>query len=91
MKSSLQWHNETINIDSHIIGGLVFASLPLHFFYVFYQDRSNATLTDFFLFTLYFEGVAVCFVCSARYVMRQDLAKSHPDHLAKNSFIVYKS
>ncbi|KAF2758484.1 mPR-typeG-protein-coupled receptor [Pseudovirgaria hyperparasitica] len=64
-QSSFRWHNETINIISHIAGSVLFAALPFHFYYSVYLETPHASLIDFVLFTGYFHGVSICFACSA--------------------------
>jgi len=64
-RSTLRWHNETINIHSHIIGCVLFAAAPWHFYQNVYLHYPNATITDLALFSLYLLGVSVCFACSA--------------------------
>ncbi|THY23186.1 mPR-typeG-protein-coupled receptor, partial [Aureobasidium pullulans] len=65
LKSVLGWHNETINIHSHTFGAALFALLPFHFYYTLYQQTQVAQPIDAIVFTLYFIGVAICFICSA--------------------------
>jgi adiponectin receptor len=63
--STFRWHNETVNIISHIFGSIVFAGLPWHFYQYVYTQTRNVLPIDFILFTLYFVGVSICFACSA--------------------------
>jgi adiponectin receptor len=58
--SALRLNNETVNIHSHLIGGVVFALLPIYFHLAF-----NPLLADSVIVTLYLEGVATCFLLSA--------------------------
>lgn len=63
--SSFRWHNESVNILSHIAGSIIFAALPGHFYSFVYVRSPNALPQDFVLFTTYFIGVSICFACSA--------------------------
>ncbi|KAI7351800.1 hypothetical protein KC354_g12291 [Hortaea werneckii] len=54
-----------VNIHSHLIGSILFAWLPLHFYGTVYREVDNPQPIDFVLFALYFVGVALCFGCSA--------------------------
>ena len=65
LMSSFRWHNETVNILSHILGSILFAALPWHFYSHVYMNLPEALPVDLVLFTLYFWGVSVCFACSA--------------------------
>ncbi|GAM83420.1 hypothetical protein ANO11243_014080 [Dothideomycetidae sp. 11243] len=64
-QSVLQWHNETINIHTHVAGSFIFALFPIHFYHTYYQHVAGAVAIDAVLFTIYFLGVSVCFACSA--------------------------
>ncbi|KAI5271167.1 mPR-typeG-protein-coupled receptor, partial [Aureobasidium subglaciale] len=68
IKSTLHWHNETVNIHSHSIGSIVFlAVLPLHFYLNLYRHVPAAQPIDAVVFSVYFAGVASCFACSAAF------------------------
>ncbi len=57
------WHNESVNIHSHVVGALLFLYLPV---YVFTPERwAVATRGDVVVCYTYFLSVAVCFVLSA--------------------------
>ncbi|KAK3316528.1 mPR-typeG-protein-coupled receptor [Apodospora peruviana] len=62
VKSICQLHNETVNIYSHLIGGLVFALLPIYFRFVY-----DPSATDLLVVAIYTSGVAICFFLSALY------------------------
>lgn len=65
LSSWLYIHNETVNIYSHIIGALVFLSLPAYVFAISIPPRYRvATATDVLVCSTYFLGVAVCFTLS---------------------------
>ncbi|KAK8096981.1 hypothetical protein PG999_012925 [Apiospora kogelbergensis] len=58
-------HNETVSIFSHIVGALLFLSLPYHIFSTEIPPRYTvATLADIVVCSIYFGGVAVCFTLS---------------------------
>ncbi|KAF2496117.1 mPR-typeG-protein-coupled receptor [Lophium mytilinum] len=61
--SIFHWHNETINIDSHTFGAVVFALFPFHFLHRVYTLNEHAKSADIVLFMLYFFCVSTCFVC----------------------------
>ncbi|KAF2151794.1 mPR-typeG-protein-coupled receptor [Myriangium duriaei CBS 260.36] len=63
--SVFEWHNETINMHSHLIGSVVFALLPIHFYFTLYRHIEVAQAIDAVLFIVYFFGVSICFACSA--------------------------
>ena len=56
---------EAVNIQSHVIGCILFLFFPAHFYYNFYQHVKDARVIDAVLFIVYFLGVAICFACSA--------------------------
>jgi adiponectin receptor len=60
----------TVNIHSHTIGCLLFAWLPFHFYANVYNKIENPQPAEALLFVLYFIGVALCFACSAWFVVR---------------------
>lgn len=62
--------SHTVNIHSHTIGCLLFAWLPFHFYGNVYSEIENPQPLEALLFVLYFVGVALCFACSAWYVVR---------------------
>ena len=57
-----------VNIHSQVIGCILFAWLPVHFYGTVYKEIDHPQPVDAVLFILYFLGVAVCFGCSARCV-----------------------
>lgn len=68
-QSAFGWHNQTININSHLIGALIFLLvLPVHFYkHVLQPLNDESAAIDALLFLTYFIGVAICFGCSAAY------------------------
>ncbi|KAF2238395.1 mPR-like GPCR protein [Viridothelium virens] len=60
------WHNETINIHSHILGCIFFGAAPWHFYHCVYSVYPDKSSTDLILFFMYLLGVSICFGCSAR-------------------------
>ncbi|KAH9904944.1 hemolysin-III channel protein-like protein Izh2 [Xylariomycetidae sp. FL2044] len=58
-------HNETVNIFSHVIGGFMFMGLPFYAFKNELPPRYElADEMDLFVCSVYFIGVAICFVIS---------------------------
>ncbi|KAK2602374.1 hypothetical protein N8I77_008913 [Diaporthe amygdali] len=57
-------HNETVNIWSHILGALVFISLPAYVFREIPTRYHAATATDVVICSTYFLGVTLCFILS---------------------------
>ncbi|KAK3364563.1 mPR-like GPCR protein [Lasiosphaeria hispida] len=82
LASTLYFNNETVNIYSHLIGGLVFLLLPIYFNMAF-----DPPLADSIVVTIYLEGVAICFLLSALYHVLDNhspgISKlfNHLDHL----------
>ncbi|KAE9367450.1 hemolysin-III channel protein-like protein Izh2 [Stipitochalara longipes BDJ] len=70
-KSFESWgdlHNESVNIYSHLIGSLLFAALPIYIFRTEIPPRYKvATSTDIGACSIYFIGVAICFLLSATF------------------------
>ncbi|CAG8959934.1 hypothetical protein HYFRA_00012651 [Hymenoscyphus fraxineus] len=64
-KSIRQLHNETINIWSHLLGGLIFATLPIFVYVTVLPRYDNARTGDIIVFSTFFFGVAICFFLSA--------------------------
>ncbi|KAK0715400.1 mPR-like GPCR protein [Lasiosphaeris hirsuta] len=60
LASALFLNNETINIYSHLVGGFVFALLPIYF-----QLAFDPPLADAIAVAIFLEGVAICFLLSA--------------------------
>lgn len=58
-------HNQTINMYSHILGCILFLTLPFYFYWCFYQPHPNVHIADMAVMSIYCVGVAVCFACSA--------------------------
>lgn len=65
VSSLLYLHNQTINIYSHLVGCVIFFSLPLYFYWYYFQPHPDAQIDDFIIFSVYALGVAVCFAFSA--------------------------
>ncbi|KAK7994934.1 hypothetical protein PG990_013707 [Apiospora arundinis] len=58
-------HNETVSIFSHVVGALLFLSLPYHIFHTEIPPRyAVATPADVVVCSVYFGGVAICFTLS---------------------------
>ena len=66
-------HNETVNIYTHLLGFLLFASLPLYAYYYgswpwpLPMDVEKFTTQDLLVFTTFFVGVTTCFFLSTTY------------------------
>ncbi|KAF4973660.1 hypothetical protein FSARC_138 [Fusarium sarcochroum] len=65
-RSILAIHNETVNIWSHILGCILFLTIPVYVFTTEIPPRYKvATRQDIAVCTTYFIGVATCFFLSA--------------------------
>ncbi|KAK7959103.1 uncharacterized protein PG986_003957 [Apiospora aurea] len=65
LRSWTYLHNETVSIFSHVVGALLFLSLPWHIFRAEIPPRyAVATTADIVVCSIYFGGVAVCFTLS---------------------------
>ncbi|KAI1335279.1 hemolysin-III channel protein-like protein Izh2 [Xylariaceae sp. FL0016] len=63
--SWLYIHNDTVSIFSHVVGAIVFLALPLWAFTTEIPPRYQiATTSDVVVCSIYFVGVAICFVFS---------------------------
>ncbi|KAG9236603.1 mPR-like GPCR protein [Amylocarpus encephaloides] len=58
-------HNETVNVFSHLFGGVLFGILPFYVYRIVYPRYASAQLGDIVVFSTFFFGVAVCFLLSA--------------------------
>ncbi|KAL2211219.1 hemolysin-III channel protein-like protein Izh2 [Sarocladium strictum] len=68
VRSILGIHNETINIWSHIVGCILFLTIPIYVFTTEIPPRYKvATTEDIIVCTTYFIGVAICFFLSSAY------------------------
>ncbi|KAJ7682633.1 hemolysin-III related-domain-containing protein [Mycena polygramma] len=67
------WHNETVNVWSHLLGALailgIYALLiiPQYNFHLFEVDASNVKTSDVILFRVFLLGAFVCFTCSVMF------------------------
>lgn len=70
-KSFESWgylHNESVNIYSHLIGSVLFVVLPIYIFRTEIPLRYKvATSADLEVCSIYFTGVAICFLLSATF------------------------
>ncbi|EQB54246.1 hypothetical protein CGLO_05947 [Colletotrichum gloeosporioides Cg-14] len=74
-------HNETINIYSHIIGAILFMSLPFLIFGNPISPRwTTASTSDIVVCSIYAAGVTVCFVLSTAF--HTFMSHSEPYYLA---------
>ncbi|KAK8116169.1 hemolysin-III family protein [Apiospora sp. TS-2023a] len=60
-------HNQTINAYSHLLGALIFVSLPYYFYEYIYKHQLHAEPIDLVVVSTYCIGVAVCFAFSATF------------------------
>ncbi|KAH9224532.1 mPR-like GPCR protein [Leptodontidium sp. 2 PMI_412] len=65
LRSLLHIHNETVNIYSHLLGSVLFIALPFLVCTSVYTQYSPAYLGDIVVLSLFFFGVAICFLLSA--------------------------
>ncbi|KAJ5059289.1 putative membrane protein [Bipolaris maydis] len=65
LKGILGIHNETVNIFSHVIGSIVFFTLPVPIYCSLQPRYATATTADVVVFSTFFFGVAICFALSA--------------------------
>ncbi|KAK8879486.1 Adiponectin receptor protein [Apiospora arundinis] len=61
------FHNQTINAYSHLIGALVFVSLPYYFYEYVYKHQRHVEAIDLIVVCTYCIGVAVCFLFSVTF------------------------
>ncbi|KAK4446570.1 hemolysin-III related-domain-containing protein [Podospora aff. communis PSN243] len=65
LHSLTYFHNESVNIYSHAFGAILFAVIPLYVFNTEIPPRYIvATTADKIVLSIYFIGVAICFVFS---------------------------
>lgn len=64
LKSWTYIHNETVNIFSHLIGSLLFFTLPIGVYKELAPRYATADRADVFVFATFFSGVAICFMLS---------------------------
>ncbi|KAK7943070.1 hemolysin-III family protein [Apiospora aurea] len=60
-------HNQTINAYSHLIGALIFVSLPYYFYEYVYKHQLHAEAIDLVVVSTYCSGVAICFIFSTAF------------------------
>lgn len=65
--SILGLHNETINIHSHLIGSLLFFSLPAWTYNVVFKEYPTTNYYDMAVFSTFYFGVAICFLLSSSF------------------------
>ncbi|ERF76957.1 hypothetical protein EPUS_02669 [Endocarpon pusillum Z07020] len=64
LKSWTYIHNETGNIFFHLIGSLLFFTLPIGVYKELAPRYATADRADVFVFATFFSGVAICFALS---------------------------
>ena len=67
LESTLHIHNETININSHLFGAVLFFNLPFVSYRYFSHHATMICLSDMIVFSTFFFGVAICFLLSSTY------------------------
>ena len=67
LKSLGHIHNETVNIYTHILGAVLFGTLPFSMYSKVYRQYTNTQLGDIIVFSAFFWSVAVCFLLSASF------------------------
>lgn len=65
LSSVFAMHNETVSINSHLIGSALFYALPFYFGKTAYVRSAEAKPQDYTVFTIYFINVATCFLLSS--------------------------
>ncbi|KAG4034507.1 hypothetical protein MFRU_003g04670 [Monilinia fructicola] len=60
-------HNETVNIYSHLLGAILFATLPFVLYRQIAPRYATAAIADIVVFSTFFFGVAICFLLSAAF------------------------
>lgn len=56
-----------VNIHSHLIGSLLFFSLPAWTFLVVFAEYANTSRLDVLVFSTFYFGVAICFLLSSTF------------------------
>lgn len=64
LSSMFRWHNETINIWSHLLGALLFVGFLLHSYSQANTRYQSASSSDTFILAVFFAGVVMCFLLS---------------------------
>jgi adiponectin receptor len=67
LKSLGHIHNETVNIYTHLLGAVIFGTLPFPIYSKVYCQYTNTQLGDIIAFSAFFWSVAVCFLLSASF------------------------
>jgi adiponectin receptor len=60
-------HNQTVNIYSHLLGALAFIICTYILYDVFSSRYHSATMTDAFVFSVFFLGLFACLILSASF------------------------
>lgn len=69
LASLLYAHNQSINTYTHLAGCVLFICLPFYFYEHVYKHQPNSQMMDVWIISIYTTGVAVCFFCSAMWVI----------------------
>jgi adiponectin receptor len=67
LESALEFHNETVNIHSHLLGAVLFFSLPYVSYRHFSLHGTPIQLPDIIVLSTFFFGVAICFLLSSTF------------------------
>lgn len=68
-------HNETVNIYSHLVGAILFISLPNIFWLEIFPYRNVAQNGDVIVLSIFFSNVSLCFLLSAAFHTICDASK----------------
>ncbi|KAF2190190.1 HlyIII-domain-containing protein [Zopfia rhizophila CBS 207.26] len=60
-------HNETVNIFSHLLGSVLFFTLPMPVYTSLSSRYTSTSTADIIVFSTFFFGVAICFLLSATF------------------------
>lgn len=60
-------HNETVNIHSHLFGGLLFCWLLLTHYQSYHSQYDTTTWSDAVVFAIFLASAILCLFCSASY------------------------
>ncbi|KAK5988417.1 ADIPOR-like receptor SPBC12C2.09c [Cladobotryum mycophilum] len=71
--SLLYLNNQTINTYSHLVGAIIFLSLPLYFYEYIFKHQPNAQVDDLLVISTYSFGVAISYPVEPQPAIRQIL------------------
>ncbi|EPS38757.1 hypothetical protein H072_7491 [Dactylellina haptotyla CBS 200.50] len=67
LKSLLYWHNESVNIWTHLLGAIFFGSFSWVLYTTFSPRYPSASSSDIYVFLCFFAGCLFCLCMSAFY------------------------